>query len=197
MPAHSAEQVTELLQNVRFGDKTAESRLIPMVYGELHAIAARLMRQERADHTLQATALVNEAYIRLMADHNTDWKDRAHFFGVAAQVMRHFLVDYARQRLSHKRGAGVVQLTIDDALIVAPDRLGDLLELEEALDRLEAEDPRALKVVVYRFYGGLSVDEIAEIMQVSSRTVKREWNYGRAWLKIELGAKGHGRKQFK
>lgn len=197
MRAHSGEHLTELLRNLRVGDKAAESQLIPVVYGELHAIAARLMRQERPDHTLQATALVNEAYIRLMGDHETDWKDRAHFFGVAAQVMRHYLVDYARQRLSHKRGAGVVQLTLDDALIVAPDRLGDLLELEEALNRLEAEDPRALKVVVYRFYGGLSTDEIAEIMQVSSRTVKRDWNFGRAWLKTELGAKGHGRKQLK
>lgn len=197
MPKESGEQLTELLQALRFGDKSTESRLVPLLYDELHAIATRLMRLERGDHTLQPTALVNEAYLRLLTGRETEWKNRAHFFGVAAQVMRHFLVDYARQRLSRKRGAGAMRLVVADALIVDPSRLGELLELEDALNRLEAEDPRALKVVVCRFYGGLSIDEIAEIMHVSTRTVQRDWNFGRAWLKTELSAGRNGRKGFK
>ena len=195
MPTQTGDNLTELLRTLRYGDKSAESNLIPVLYDELHAIATRLMRRERSDHTLQPTALVGEAYIRLMSGRETDWKNRAHFFGVAAQVMRHFLVDYARMRLSGKRGAASVRVTIDDAMIVDPNRLGELLELEEALTQLEAEDPRALQVVVCRFYGGLSIDEIAEIMHVSARTITREWNFGRAWLKAELSTRRHGRKQ--
>lgn len=195
MSTQTGDNLTELLRTLRYGDKSAESNLIPVLYDELHAIACRLMRHERADHTLQPTALVGEAYIRLMAGQETNWKNRAHFFGVAAQVMRHFLVDYARARLTGKRGAESVRVTLDDALIVDPSRLGELLELEEALTRLEAEDSRALQVVVCRFYGGLSIDEIAEVLQVSPRTVTREWNFGRAWLKAELSTRRHGRKK--
>jgi RNA polymerase sigma factor (TIGR02999 family) len=184
-----AENITQLLRDVRTGDKNAEARLIELVYDELHEIAARNLRRERPGHTLQATALVNEAYMRLTSLKETDWKSRAHFFAVAAQVMRHILVDYARNRLSEKRGAGLPALPIDEALTFSDDRLEQLLVLEDALQKLEIQDSRANQVVVMRFYGGLSMEEIAEVLQVSARTVKRDWNYGRAWLKSELGPK--------
>jgi RNA polymerase sigma factor (TIGR02999 family) len=184
-----AENITQLLRDVRTGDKNAEARLIELVYDELHEIAARNLRRERPGHTLQATALVNEAYMRLASLKETDWKSRAHFFAVAAQVMRHILVDYARNRLSEKRGAGLPALPIDEALTFSDDRLEQLLVLEDALQKLENQDSRANQVVVMRFYGGLSMEEIAEVLQVSARTVKRDWNYGRAWLKSELGPK--------
>jgi RNA polymerase sigma factor (TIGR02999 family) len=183
------EDVTQILRSLRGGDSGAQSRLMSLVYRELHEIAARLMRRERRDHTLQATALVNEAYVRLAAKREADWTDRAHFYGVAAQVMRHILVDHARQRLSRKRGAGAGALRLDEALVIAPNRLEDLLVLEDALSKLEQEDPRASRVVVYRFFGGLTVEEIAEIMRLAPRTVKRDWNYARAWLKAELKPK--------
>jgi RNA polymerase sigma factor (TIGR02999 family) len=183
------EDVTQLLRSLRGGDNDAESRLMSLIYRELHDIAARLMRRERRDHTLQATALVNAAYVRLADRGAADWKDRAHFFGVAAQVMRHILIDHARQRLSHKRGAGVGALRLDEALVITPNRLEELLVLDDVLRKLEKEDPRASHVVVYRFFGGLTVEEIAEIMRVAPRTVKRDWNYARAWLKAELKPK--------
>jgi RNA polymerase sigma-70 factor, ECF subfamily len=186
-PLDPGEDITQILQSLRKGDKKAESHLISLVYDELHAMAAQLMRGERADHMLQPTALVNEAYIRLLARRETDWQSRAHFFGVASHVMRHILVDYARQRLSGKRGLGIPSLAIDETLAVPAGRLEELLALEDALQKLEAEDPRATQVVVFRFYGGLTVEEIAEVMKLSPRTVKRDWQYGRAWLKTELG----------
>jgi RNA polymerase sigma-70 factor (ECF subfamily) len=180
------EDVTQLLRSLGAGDKAAESRLISLVYHELYAIAARLMRHERPDHTLQPTALVNEAYLKLVNQRDTDWKDRSHFFGTAAQVMRHILIDWARQNLAGKRGGGRAFKTLDEVMVIAPSRLEDLLILEDALQRLEIEDPRAGQVFVLRFYGGLGVDEVAEIIQFSPRTVKRDWDYGRAWLKAEL-----------
>ena len=192
-----SEEITQLLKGVRDGDKAAESRLIELVYGELHAIASRQVRRERPGHTLQTTALVHEAYLRLVAQQDTDWHNRAHFFGVAAQVMRHILVDYARGRLSGKRGAGMAPLALEPSLMFSDDRLEQLLVLEEALQKLENHDARAIQVVVMRFFGGLSMDEIAEVLKVSLRTVKRDWNYGRAWLRAELGpncthdARGH------
>jgi RNA polymerase sigma-70 factor (ECF subfamily) len=184
-----AEDVTQLLKSLRTGDKKAESRLIALVYDELRTMASRFMRRERADHTLQTTALVNEAYLRLVVQRETDWKDRAHFFGVAAQVMRHILVDYARGRLSGKRGGGMANIPLDDALVISEDRLEDLLVLDSAFQKLEEEDPRATQVVIFRFYGGLTVEEIAEVLRISPRTVKRDWNYGRAWLRAELSSR--------
>jgi RNA polymerase sigma-70 factor, ECF subfamily len=189
MPPDEREEITQVLHKLQAGDKQAESQLICLVYKELHAMAAQLMRRERPDHLLQPTALVNEAYIRLASHRDTGWRSRAHFFGVAAQVMRHILVDYARQRRTGKRGAGLETLIIDEALVMSPDRLEELLILEDALEKLEAEDARAGQVVVFRFYGGLTVEEIAEVMHVSPRTVKRDWKYGRAWLKAELGVR--------
>jgi RNA polymerase sigma-70 factor, ECF subfamily len=182
----TVEEVTQTLRLVRAGDKDAQSRLMSIVYTELYAMAARLMRKERPDHTLQPTALVNEAYLRLVARSGQDWKDRAHFFGAAAQVMRHVLVDHARQRLAGKRGGGVFALSLDDCLAVAPDRLEQLLILEDALNKLEEVDPRALRVVVLRFFGGLTLEEIAGLMNLATRTIRRDWNYGRTWLKAEL-----------
>lgn len=184
-----SEDVTQLLNNLRAGDKSAETDLMSLVYVELHAMAARLMRRERSDHTLQATALVNEAYLKLVARSDTDWKDRAHFFGVAAHVMRHVLVDHARQRLTGKRGAGAELLPLDEALVISSDRLEDLLILEDALRKLEAEDWRASQVVIYRFYGGLEVEQIAQVMDIGARTVKRDWNFARAWLNAKLSPK--------
>ena len=188
-PPDAANDITQMLQRIRKGDKQAESRLISLVYGELHAMAAKLMRREKADHILQPTALVNEAYIRLLAQRETDWQNRAHFFCVASQVMRHILVDYARQRLSGRRGGGMVSVTINETLVVSNSRLEELLVIEDALQDLETEDPRVARVVVFRFFGGLSAEEIAEVMQLSPRTVQRDWQYGRAWLKRKLGSR--------
>jgi len=194
----SVDGVTEILQCLREGDQNAAPRLMSAVYGELRAIAGKLMRAERRDHTLQPSALVHEAYLRLVSVRDADWKDRAHFFAVAAQVMRHILVDYARQRRSGKRGGGIPPLDASLTVMVAPEKLEDLLVLEDLLERLEAEDPRAAKVVVYRFFGGLTVEEIAAVMQLSTRSVKRDWSYGRAWLKARLSPRvQHAEQQSK
>lgn len=144
------------------------------------------MHDERPNHTLQPSALVNEAYIRLVRGTSQDWKNRAHFFGVAAQAMWHVLTDYARRRLAGKRGAGVAPVAINEAFVIAPDRLEELLALKEALRHLGEVDARALQVVVLRIYAGRSIEEIAEVLQTSRRTVKRDWQYGQAWLKAEL-----------
>ena len=181
-----AEDITLLLNHVRCGDKDAESRLISLVYDELHTIALRQIHRERCGHTLQATALVNEAYVKLFSRPQGDWKDRAHFFAIASQVMRHILIDYARASLAGKRGGGTALLALDEALVFSEDRLEELLVLEDALVRLERHDPRVIQVLVMRFYGGLNLEEIAHVLQVSIRTVKRDWKYGRAWLKADL-----------
>jgi RNA polymerase sigma-70 factor, ECF subfamily len=187
--ASSADDITELLHKMREGDGEAERRLMSLVYGELHGIAVHLMRAEHSDHILQPTALVNEAFLRLAAHRQTNWKDRAHFFAVASQVMRHVLVDYARQRLSYKRGAGLQPVNADLAVVVSEDRLEHLLVLDDLLHKLEADDARAAQVVMYRLFGGLGVEEIAQVMKISSRSVKRDWQYGRAWLKARLDSK--------
>lgn len=181
-----AEDITLLLNHVRSGDKDAESRLISLVYDELHSIASRQIHRERSDHTLQATALVNEAYVKLFAQPQGDWKDRAHFFAIASQVMRHILTDYARASLAGKRGGGLPLLPLDEAIVFSENRLEELLVLEDALARLELHDARVIQVLVMRFYGGLKLEEIAHVLQVSPRTVKRDWKYGRAWLKADL-----------
>ncbi len=184
--------VTDMLRRFRDGDKGAEAPLMEAVHRELTRIAAGLMRRERDGHTLQVTALVNEAYIRLVSDRETQWQDRAHFFGVAAQVMRHILVDYARQRSAGKRGGGRIATPLHEALVVSHSRLEELLTLEDALNRLEADDPRAGQVVVLRFFGGLSVEETAAALKISTRSVKRDWDYGRAWLRSRLAPETDG-----
>jgi RNA polymerase sigma-70 factor, ECF subfamily len=184
------EDITALLHRFRQGDDEARAALIAAVYDELKIMAARYMRRERGGHTLQTTALVNEAYLRLIQVKSADWQDRAHFFAVAAQVMRSILVDHARKHLAGKRGGGMDMLQLDEGLAFSPKRPEPLLELDEALTKLMKYDNRAGRIIELRFFGGLSVEETAEVLKISPRTVKREWSFGRAWLRTELGVDG-------
>jgi RNA polymerase sigma factor (TIGR02999 family) len=179
--------VTALLLAWRSGDAQAGEQLLPMVYEELHRQAARAMRREDEAHTLQPTALVHEAYLRLVDQRRVEWKNRAHFFGVAAQAMRRVLVDHARSRLAEKRGGALQRVTLGDAGSEpnAHDGL-EVLALHEALERLAALDPEQARLVELRYFGGLGIDETAEALGVSSATVKREWAVARAWLRREL-----------
>jgi RNA polymerase sigma-70 factor, ECF subfamily len=179
-------EVTRLLLDLRAGDREAERKLVDVVYGELHRIAARYIRRERPDHTLQATALVNEAYVRLVDQRDKDWQNRAHFFGVAAQVMRRVLVDHARSQNTAKRGGEIQVVTLDDALPASPARSDNLIALDEALSRLAQIDSRQARIVELRFFGGLTESESAEVLGVSSRTIKRDWSVAKAWLYSEL-----------
>ena len=183
------QDITGLLRAWRDGDAAALAALTPLVYGELRRVAAQHMRRERPDHTLQATALVHEAFLRLTGGASPAWEDRAHFFKAAARIMRHVLVDHARARGYAKRGGGGLRISIEDgaAAVLAAERAPDLVALDEALDRLERLDPRQHQVVELRFFGGLSVEETAEALGVSAITVKRDWRSARAWLFAELG----------
>ena len=183
----SSREVTILLRAWGGGDKQALDRLTPLVYRELHQIAGRLMAGQRPNHTLQATALVNEAYVRLVNAQETSWQDRAHFFALCARAMRQILIDHARARASEKRGGGQVALQLDEALAAAPAHEVNLLELDEALKRLEMLDPRKSQVVELRFFGGLNLEETAEALKVSTKTVQRDWDLAKAWLYGELG----------
>jgi RNA polymerase sigma factor (TIGR02999 family) len=179
-------EVTQLLQAFRAGARDVESKLLDIVYKELHRIAARHMRRERADHTLQATALIHEAYEHLIDQRAKDWQNRAHFYAVAAELMRRILVDYARTRRAAKRGSGQPNVSLDDVPLLVPGRSDELVALDEALTRLAKFDLRQSKVVELRFFGGLTEDETAEVLGISSRTVKREWRVAKAWLYGEL-----------
>ncbi len=179
-------EITEFLRSWQGGDEDALEKLTPLVYRELHRLAGRYMRGEQMDHTLQATALVNEAYVRLIDWKNVQWQNRKHFFGVAAQVMRRILVDYARSRRYDKRGGGARAIPLDEAPPIAGDNLTVLLEINAALDHLAAMDARRAQVVELRYFGGLSVDETAEALGISSITVIRHWNFAKAWLLREL-----------
>jgi RNA polymerase sigma-70 factor, ECF subfamily len=170
------------------GDEAALDRLIQLVQGELHQIARRCMAGERAGHSLQATALVNEAYLRLINAQDVPWRDRAHFLAVAARVMRRILVDHARSRHYQKRGGDAVRVTLDDALAVASEPDQDFVALDDALTALEAVDARKSQVVEMRFFGGLTIEETAEALQISPDTVKRDWNFAKLWLLRELRA---------
>jgi RNA polymerase sigma-70 factor (ECF subfamily) len=183
---NAPEDVTRLLDAVRAGEQGALDRLLPLVYDELHRIAARYARRERLDHTLQPTALVNEAYLRLADRGDKDWKNRAHFLGVAAQTMRHILVDYARARQAGKRGGHLARVTLVDALAAAPERDVDLLALDAALGRLASLDPPLARLVELRYFGGLTIRETAEVLRVSPKTVEREWDAAKRWLRREL-----------
>jgi RNA polymerase sigma-70 factor (ECF subfamily) len=180
--------VTQLLQQLSGGNHRAVDELTPLVYKELKRIAGGQLRKERSGHTLQATALVHEAYLKLVDQREASWQNRAHFFGVAAQVMRRILLDYAKGRRREKRGGGVAHAPLDEALAIGDDRSSDLIEIDEALSRLEKLDERQAKVVELRFFGGLSVQETAEAMGISAPTVKREWAMARAWLHRELAS---------
>lgn len=161
-----------------------------LVYDELRVLARRYMRRERGDHTLQTTALVNEAYLRLVGQQHADWQNRAHFFAVAAQVMRHLLIDHARSRRYARRGGAALRVTLDEALAAAPEESVDLLALDEALNRLHAIDERKSRIVELRYFSGLSVEEPAVVLGVSAITVKREWLKAKAWLYRELSQAG-------
>ncbi len=187
----SPSDVTQLLVAWGAGDPTAGERLLPAVYAELRRQAARAMRREGSEHTLQATALVHEAYLRLVDQHHVVWRNRAHFFGVAAQLMRRILVDHARSRHAAKRGGGMQQLALGDADAAASpaaDDGVDVISLHEALERLAALDPAQARLVELRYFGGLNIDETAQALDISPATVKREWATARAWLRRELAA---------
>ena len=177
---------TELLRAWSNGDGSALERLVPIVYQELRSLAQRYMRQERADHTLQATSLVNEAYLRLIDVNRIQWQNRAHFLAVAAQTMRRILVESARRRHRHKRGGDVVLVALDDAQDIGQDKGADLVALSDALTALASFDPRMSQVVELRFFGGLSVEETADVLHVSPETVMRDWKTAKAWLLREL-----------
>jgi len=182
----SEEEVTALLRRWRDGDEAALNKLTPLVYDELHRLAHNYIRRERPGHTLQTTALVNEAYVRLVDQNSVDWQNRAHFFGVAAQVMRHILVDYARQQTAVKRGGGVGRFNLDEGLIVSKESAAELVALDEALKALSNLYPRRSKVVELRYFGGLNNKEASEILNVSETTIERDWRFARAWLFREM-----------
>lgn len=178
--------ITQFLAQVREGKPDSERRLFDLVYQELHRLASGLMRRERRDHTLQASALVNEAYLRLVGHQDIDWESRSHFYMAAAQVMRRILIDHARKRQAGKRFTGIRRVDLHEAMTVAEENDGQLLDLDSALNRLAAIDPRQSKIVELRFFAGLTVDETARVLSVSEKTVKRDWAVARAWLEGEL-----------
>jgi RNA polymerase sigma factor (TIGR02999 family) len=187
----SARSVTALLIDWSRGDATALDQLLPLVYGELRRIAARQLKGERVNHTLQPTALVHEVYLRLVDQRQVDWQDRAHFLGVAAQTMRRVLVDHARRHGAGKRGDGVQCVSLDDAKEIAASQEMPLLALDHALGRLEMVDPDLARIVELRAFGGLTIDEAAHVLEVSPSTAKREWRTAKAWLNREIGADAH------
>lgn len=179
--------ITDLLRQWSAGDQRALDQVTPLVYEELRHQAARYLRRERPGHTLQTTALINEAYLRLIDAKDVHWQSRAHFFAIAANLMRRVLVDHARRRDADKRGGPHVRVQLDEALAVADEADVDLLAIDEALDKLAAIDPQQAHVVELRFFSGLSVEETAAALGVSSKTVKRDWSVARAWLRREIG----------
>ncbi|MBU0640690.1 MAG: sigma-70 family RNA polymerase sigma factor [Planctomycetes bacterium] len=175
-------EVTRILEDVGQGDAAARARLMALVYDELHRLAAGQMRRERPDHTLQPTALVNEAYLRLIGRGEARWQNRAHFFGAAAEVMRRILVDHARARLAAKRGGERARLPLDEMLDWTDEQPWNVIAIDEALQELETLDPQRSRIVNLRFFAGLTSEQIAEMLGISVRTVKRQWRYTRAWL---------------
>lgn len=181
-----AGEITRLLGQLHSGNESAAAELVPLIYAELHQLAASCMRRERPGHTLQATALVHEAYIRLLGQREVDWQNRSHFFGIAAQVMRRILLDYARKHHAAKRGGPREKVRIDEALLVSDDQLEAVLAIDESLSRLEKIDPRQSRVVELRFFAGLNVEQTAAALGISTATVKREWQFAKAWLQREM-----------
>jgi RNA polymerase sigma factor (TIGR02999 family) len=179
-------EVTRLLAQLRAGHGDAAGELAPLIYQELHRLAAACMRRERAEHTLQPTALVNEAYIRLVGQRDVQWQNRSHFYGIASQVMRRVLLDYARKRRSSKRGGEQKKVEFDENLLASDQQLEVALSVDECLQRLERIDPQQSRVVELRFFGGLNVEETAEVLGISTATVKREWQFAKAWLQREM-----------
>jgi RNA polymerase sigma factor (TIGR02999 family) len=190
----ASSEITALIRAWSDGDQSALERLTPLVYNELRRMARHYMRNQRAGHTLQTTALVHEVYVHLMDAKRTGWRDRAHFFAVSAQIMRRILIDAARTRASQKRGGGIEHVNhstpvdLDEIPALVPDRASELLALEDALIRLERIDDRKAKVVELRFFGGLGVEEVAEVLKVSPQTVMRDWRLARVWLAREISS---------
>jgi len=183
---HQPEEVTQLLLDWSNGDQAAFDALMPLVYNQLRQMAHRYMSQERPGHTLQTTALVNEAYLRLIDQRQVHWQNRAHFFAVAAQAMRRILIDHARKQRYAKRGGGARKISLDEAAVMSQERAADLLALDEALKSLAAIDPQQSRVVELRFFGGLTIEETAQVLRLSVDMVKREWATAKAWLFREM-----------
>ena len=185
-PSISPQRVTQLLMEWSHGDDAALAELTPLVYDELRRLAHHFMEGQRPDHTLQTTALVNEAYLRLADQTNPSWQNRAHFFAVAARAMRQIVVDYARSQQSQKRGGGLLRIELDEAAIVSPAESKEIIDLHEALERLSTLDSRKAQVVELKYFGGLNYDEMAEVLKISRVTVRRDWEFARLWLYTEL-----------
>ena len=185
-PSVSQQRVTELLAQWSHGDDAALAELTPLVYDELRRLAHRHMGGERPGHTLQTTALVNEAYLRLADQTNPRWENRAHFFAVAARAMRQILVSYARSQRSQKRGGGALKVDLDEAALVSPEESQEIVDLHEALEQLSALDSRKAQVVELKYFGGLNYDEIAEVLKISRITARRDWEFAKLWLYTEL-----------
>ena len=186
MPSVSPQHVTQLLADWSHGDDAALAELTPLVYEELRRLAHHYMEGQRPNHTLQTTALVNEAYLRLADQTNPNWQNRAHFFAVAARAMHQIVVDYARSQRSQKRGGGALKVELDEAAIVSPAESQEIVDLHEALERLAALDSRKAQVVELKYFGGLNYDEMAEVLKISRVTVRRDWEFARLWLYTEL-----------
>jgi len=180
------DEVSLLVQDLADGDQAALNKLMPLVYDELRRLAHRYMMREHPGHTLQTTALVDEAYLRLVDQTHTHWKSRAQFFGIAAQLMRRILVDHARSHLYAKRGGGARKVALDEVAVLSPERGAELIALDGALECLSSVDPRKCRVVELRYFGGLSVEETADILGISTITVKRDWMVAKAWLRREI-----------
>ena len=188
-PSPAQQEVTQLLGDWSGGDAGALDKLIPLVQPELHRLAHHYMSRECAGHTLQTTALLDEAYLLLVDNKKPAWQNRTHFVAAAAQLMRRIMVDHARERRSLKRGGGALKVTLDEAALVTETRSEELLALDEALEKLAAQDPRKSQIVELRYFGGLTVEETAEFLKHSQRTVEREWNMAKAWLYRALSGK--------
>jgi RNA polymerase sigma factor (TIGR02999 family) len=189
-PSRSVQEVTQLLGDWSGGDEGALEKLIPLVQPELHRLAHYYMSRERAGHTLQTTALLNEAYLQLTDETQRPWQNRTHFMAVAAQLMRRIMVDHARARHALKRGAGAIRVTLDETALVTEERAEELLALDEALEKLAAFDRRRCEIVEMRYFGGLTVEEIADVLKVHANTVMRDWRAAKAWLYAELTTEG-------
>jgi len=186
MVTPSSDEVTEMLVDWSNGDQTALNKLIPLVYDELRRMAHHYMARESPDHTLQTTALVNDAYLRLTDQKRTSWQNRAQFFGIAAQLMRRILVDHARSHTYAKRGGGTIKVPIDETAVVGPQRAANILALDEALNQLAVIDARKCQIVELRYFGGFTVEETATLLGVSEVTVMRDWSLAKAWLRREI-----------
>ena len=188
-----AREITKLLAELNSGAPDVSARLVALVYPELHAIAGRCMRRERPDHTLQATVLVHEAYLRLVGQSHIQWESRTQFFGFAAAVMRRVLVDYAREHRALKRGGAAARVTLDDALLVTAEHMDRVLMIDDSLRKLAGVDPEQARVVELRFFAGMNVEETAAVLGISTATVKREWSHAKAWLQRDMRSRGaHG-----